>query len=287
MALFDNLSKRLLEQSPLDLFHWLRPDLKVLSARCLPTELVEEPKLVDKLFEFQIAGKKKPLFLHVEVQARWRPEMPGRMQHYFSRLSQKYENLESLLLVLMPGGGKARDYWTSESPLGKSSRHEYWLRCLWELPPEDFLRVENPGLIPLLPFTKGAKVEIVEAGLRVLKESLPEERNGELRSLLAIFGAQVFESLDWKAILRREGLMGLRVIDEMLADERDGLIQRGLEKGIRDSLLKQISKKYPTIESTKIRAKLDEIKDGGRLQSLLLQVLEDLSWDEFWQAPPA
>jgi hypothetical protein len=75
--------------------------------------------------------------------------------------------------------------------------------------------------------------------------------------------------------------MGLRVIDEMLADERDGLIQ----KGIRDSLLKLISKKYPTTESTKIRAKLDEIKDGERLQSLLLHVLEDLSWDEFWQAP--
>jgi hypothetical protein len=107
---------------------------------------------------------------------------------------------------------------------------------------------------------------------------------------LAIFGAQIFESLDWKAILRQEGLMGLRVIDEMLADERDGLIQKGLEighlNGIRDSLLKQISKKHPSVESTKIRAKLDEIKDGERLQSLLLQVLEDLSWDEFWQAPP-
>jgi hypothetical protein len=101
--------------------------------------------------------------------------------------------------------------------------------------------------------------------------------------LLAIFGAQVFESLDWKAILRQEELMGLRVIDEMLADEREGLVQ----KCLRDSLLKQISKKYPTIESTKIRANLDEIKDSERLQSLLLQILEDLSWDEFWQVPPA
>jgi hypothetical protein len=104
---------------------------------------------------------------------------------------------------------------------------------------------------------------------------------------LAIFGAQVFESLDWKAILHREELMGLRVIDEMLADERDGLLRQGHLNGIRDGLLKQISKKYPEVESTKIRAKLDEIKDGERLQSLLLQVLDDLSWDEFWQAPPA
>lgn len=181
MALFDTLSKRLLEKSPMDRLHWLRPNLKVQSARCLPTELIDEPKLVDKLFEFQIAGKKKPLFLHVEVQARWRPEIPVRMQHYFSRLSHKHENLESLLLVLMPGGGRARDYWTSKSPLGKRSRHEYWLRCLWELPPEDFLRAENPGLIPLLPFTKGAKVEIIEAGLRMLRESPPDERSGELK----------------------------------------------------------------------------------------------------------
>lgn len=147
------------------------------------------------------------------------------MFRYFTGFKDRHENLESLLLILRPGG-KPQNFYEKISPLGQPTRHQYWLRCLWEHPVEELLESGLPGLLPFVPFAKGASPERLEDALDALK-SAPICVQDELKSVLVVLGTQVFESWDWRRIIKKEGLMGLRLIDELLADQKVELLRQG------------------------------------------------------------
>jgi predicted nuclease with TOPRIM domain len=81
-------------------------------------------------------------------------------------------------------------------------------------------------LLPFVPFAKGASPERLEDALDALK-SAPISVQDELKSVLVVLGTQVFESWDWRRIIKKEGLMGLRLIDELLADQKEELLRQG------------------------------------------------------------
>lgn len=80
----------------------------------------------------------------------------------------------------------------------------------------------------------------------------------------------------------------------------DELVQKGLEKGLetglekgigqgqilalREALLRQLQRKFPSIKTTTIRSRLRRIKDLARLQVLSDRILDDLAWKDFWAA---
>ncbi len=61
------------------------------------------------------------------------------------------------------------------------------LICAWDLQGDKLVEGRVRGLLPLVPFTKGATPELVEKAAHILAG---EPRSGDLQTLLAIFSTR-------------------------------------------------------------------------------------------------
>lgn len=182
--------------------------------------------------------------LHIEFQRSGDSQMAERLWEYNLKATRQYRcPVWSVVLYLKKDGEVAESPMIRDFPIGRVvHRFDFEVIKLWELSDEELVQRGLPGLLPLLPLTKGgAKREVVED---VITRLLPLEQ--ELRSeLLTLtyglaslaFGKRKKVEQDW--LKRRFALMYdmLRETPAFQDIIREG-IEEGLEKGLEKGLVK-------------------------------------------------
>jgi flagellar biosynthesis/type III secretory pathway protein FliH len=77
----------------------------------------------------------------------------------------------------------------------------------------------------------------------------------------------------------------VEMIEQVRKEGREEALEEGREEGrlseLRSTLRDQLARKYPQIKATTITKRLKAC-DEATLRSLVLRVLDDLNWKQFW-----
>ncbi|MEM7128859.1 MAG: hypothetical protein AAF702_21170 [Chloroflexota bacterium] len=164
MADTDNPLKLLVRFCIRDFAEWLL-DSEVRHAHTLNIELTAEPTFVDQLFHVTLMDGRSTM-LHIEFQGRSsRSPMRWRMLEYMSRLANNERDLDLCSVVFYVGEGVGAKDTGEHSVRGPGNKvslsWSYQVVRLWEIPAQDLLALNRPGLLPLLGLTKLDKPEDV------------------------------------------------------------------------------------------------------------------------------
>lgn len=80
----------------------------VVTVRVDDSELASRPIRTDKLLRVVLRGQREPVWLHVEIQATWRPEVPRRTFEYWSAAHRRLDRVVSVVLCLRPAPRRGR-----------------------------------------------------------------------------------------------------------------------------------------------------------------------------------
>lgn len=233
------------------------------------SELASRPIRTDKLLRVALRGQREPVWLHVEVQATWRPDVPRRTFHYWSAAHRRMPHVVSVVVCLRPVPRRGR------------VRSEYVVRVrgrvvlafgfdvveLWKVPSS---RLRAPGLLPLLPFAFDADPMLVERGLRLLDRVRSTRRRAELQAALVTFAGAVFPEERWAAMIPKELRMKFTIFEEL---EELGRLQ-----GQRDLLTQQLRMRLGTRRSAKYLRRLkhcDDLKVLSRVATQIVRLTDD------------
>jgi predicted transposase YdaD len=191
---------------------------------------------LDKLLRLDLEDEVEPHWLHVEVQASWASDIPERVFDYWSLAYREHKRLRSIVICLKPGTkqGEPKDHHTVTEGDVEILRFRFWVVRAWEdLDAGSLLASEALGLLPLLPFTKGATPQRVEEALQRLGDVEPESRREELRAALVVFAGNAFPTIDWVARIPEERLMESATFREITRKITAEAERKGREEGER------------------------------------------------------
>ena len=127
---------------------------------------------------------------------------------------------------------------------------------LYELSPDAIMNAGAVGLLPLLPFTKGATAEMIEAAMRRVKDEAPAEQVKPLAGLLGLFTSR-FYGEDMALDMFRRLFMSTEILQEfplfrsMMAEaeargKAEGL-EQGKAEGERGLLRRALERRFGTL----------------------------------------
>ena len=231
MGDLDIAAKALLREEPGALVRLALPGRAIQAIEPDETEFQALERRMDKLLRVELVHEKEPVWVHVEVEAVWGADVPGRVFEYWSLAHRTRPALRSLVLVLRPGEKQGEPVGNYEvSVLGdRVLSFGFDVVCAWKLKAGDLLARREPGLLPLVPFAEGASAERVEEALGVLAQ---DRRSVDLQVVLAAFASQVFPAEPWFAKIGKEILMESTLYKEIKVEARrefvGDLLQRKL-----------------------------------------------------------
>ena len=211
MGALDPLAKVLLHEAPeafarLALGH----EVVIRKVRADDTELPALSRRMDRLVRVEVDGEDEPCWIHVEVQASWKSDVPRRVFEYWSMAHRRRPKLLSLVICLARGvkQGDPRGAYDVVVRGRRRLLFEFDVVRVWEdLQAEHLLANGPPGLLPLLPYTAGASEQLVDRGLRVLSEVSDDHLRRELRVALVTLAERAFTGGGWLGKIAREELM--------------------------------------------------------------------------------
>ncbi|MCW8138080.1 MAG: hypothetical protein KIT58_04155 [Planctomycetota bacterium] len=229
MGELDVAAKVLLRTEPKSLLALALPGVTLCTVRAEEAELPASALAMDKLFRVEVAGQAAP---------RWR-HMEGGRQLGLPRAQDDVRLLEPrpgalpapalVRLVLKPGNrqGAPKDAFVVLDDDGEELlRFRFGLLCAWWLDAAELLG-GPPGLLPLLPFTRGASPERVVEALRRLGTVRSRARKADLLATTAAFAGNVYPEVAWRDKIPMEILMASSFYQQILAEGE----ARGVAKG--------------------------------------------------------
>jgi predicted transposase YdaD len=160
-----------------------------------PKELAPAPQLLPDTF-YRVRVKKQECLVNIEGQTTIDPTMGRRMYEYGSRA-----DIDSGLPVLSVVLWFFQDQQGRRPPKSPYKRiidgrvvatWEFINIELYRLTPDAIMETGVVGLLPLLPFTKGATPELIEMAMRQVKEAAPAEQVKPLAGLLGLFTSRLY-----------------------------------------------------------------------------------------------
>ncbi len=202
MAEKDQGAKAVIQLRPEDYIKQALPDAEYLGP--LPTDVATEPQLLlDTLYRIRYHNIE--CAINIEVQAALDKQMPACLFQYGSRAIGVH-GLSVISVV----------FWLHKTGVVPASPYQLWVDdrpiVSWhyiniemrKLSASDMLNTRPLGLLPFIPFMKGANEQAAEQAMQRLKAQAPEEQTDTLAFSLAVFIAKVFKSEDLAlAIVRR------------------------------------------------------------------------------------
>ncbi len=298
---WDDSLRKLVRANPQSFVRWLLGEAQFIKE--LPDKLKSWKLEVDALLQTTFDGQE--MLLHIEFQTYNDSDMDERLLRYNVLIRGEYHlPVLSCVIYLLRDGNipKSPLRWTV--PTGQKVLDFYFGSIeLGELSPEELLHMDQPGLFPLLPLTKGgARREVVDTMFTGLQTSGQTELmtiGSTLASL--IFSKENAGDLEW--LHRRLHQMNniLRespFYQEILKEGREeGLeegfeegLEKGLEKGLqegklgalREVLLTVVQVRFPKLARlTKGLAAITE--DPEVLQNLILKMSTAQTFEEAQQ----
>ncbi|HEY6542642.1 MAG TPA: hypothetical protein VIZ18_16985 [Ktedonobacteraceae bacterium] len=232
--LWDRSLKRLFRAAPRDFAEWLLPGCHFI--RIVSPELDgddSEAIYSDILFEVTLNGVLA--LLHVEFQRSSDSQMAERLWEYNLKAIRQYRcPVWSIVLYLKKDGEVAQSPLIRDFPTDRVvHQFNFEVITLWELLTEELVRKGLPGLLPLLPLTRGgAKREVVEDVITGLLSQEEELRNELLTLAYGLaslaFGQRNKVQQQW---LRRRFALMYDMLRETPAFQ--DIMKEGLEKGLK------------------------------------------------------
>ena len=151
--------------------------------------------------------------LIIEMQLRYREDMPLRLRCYTGLAEEKYRLpvYPVLIVMLPPASGVTIPERYESNFLGLEARQDYRVIRLWDVPVTDILDQQLPELWPLTPLLQGGKEEtiLLRTKERLLQNALSDSSKMlvEGESELATFASFVFPL----EVIRR--IFGGRMVD--------------------------------------------------------------------------
>jgi len=226
-----------MREDPRALVRLAVPDRAIRSVRPDETEHQAIERRMDKLLRVRFAGQREAVWFQVDVEASWKADVPRRVFGRWALAHRSRKSLRTLVLVLKRGKRQGRPRSTYEvSVLGRPVlAFRFDVVCAWNLDAEDVLGTRNPGMLSLVPFTRGAEPSRVDEAFELLASQPGQE---ELQLALALIASRVFPGHDWFARIPEEVRMRFPAFEAELknvaaeaADEAiRGLIARLLRR---------------------------------------------------------
>jgi predicted transposase YdaD len=240
---WDSLMKRLVQASPQDLVSWIFPE--AIYEGELNTELQKEPIIADLIYTVKWKGRQ--VALHVEFQKRHDDHMDRRVWEYNVLTSVRTGlPVYSVVLYLVKDDAVVEPPYTIDLPSGDIIHHFVFQNIkLWEVPPEVLLKLDLPGLLPLLPLTQeGNRREVVEQ----MMSSLQQIGKTNLLALGYAFAVRLLtQEMDQQWL--KENFMSVENIFEgtWIYDE---ILQKGMTKGLEQGMKKGIEQELQALRAT-------------------------------------
>jgi hypothetical protein len=149
---------------------------------------------------------------------------------------------------------------------GSRVRFEYPVVRLWEVAAEEIL-ASSPGLIPLVPFARGASVEVVERAFRALDRVRPRRRRTALQGALALFASNVFPRRKWLERIDEEVAMKFPLLDEL-----EKKIKKELKTKLKQEVKKEVEEEVERKLAKKVERRVKEGNLAGQREVVVLQV---------------
>jgi len=233
----------------------------------------------DILFEVMLNGIQ--VLLHVEFQRSSDSQMAERLWEYNLKATRQYRcPVWSIVLYLKKDGEVAESPLTRDFPTGRVvHRFDFEVTKLWEILTIELAQKGLPGLLPLLPLTKGgARREVVEDVITGLIP-LGEEPKTELLTLAyglasLAFGKRNKVEQEW---LRRRFAMMYDMLRETPAFQ--DIMKEGIEEGkeigqleaLRQTLMHVVAARFPKlVRLAKGQAAI--IDDPDELDGLIVKI---------------
>jgi hypothetical protein len=214
MAEMDQGIKRLLQTHPGDVLELAFPGMRYLGP--LPTDVATEPQLVlDTLFRVRFQGEE--CAINVEAQSTGDPAMPRRCFEYGARASTAHDlPVLSAVVWLRRPRPAARSAYVMRVGTYRQATWRVKNIEIYRLAASEVVAAGTLGLLPLVPFMRGADEPTIESAARAIQRreraaepGLP----GDMVSLLAAFTA-LFHGEDAARALVRRMLMNTDILDE-------------------------------------------------------------------------
>jgi hypothetical protein len=295
MPKHDSIFKRLLRSFFADLLRLTVPDLA--ASLDLP-----RPVLLDKEF-FTIGGRRReldflaevsllkdggsPLLVHVEVEARARPEMGRRLWHYRHQIQAIHDrHVLSIVLYLDRGPGGVQVRTLEDDPLGPGLADFHYVAFgLAGCDPSSYLARPEPLAWGLAGLMRGGNLTRPELKLACLSRVAAAELDADRRMLL-VDCIEMYLELNPEEVTEYSALCAVRKNREvrtmeatwserMKAEGREEGLQKGLQQGLRalrKVVLSLLEQRFgPLPEET--RERVEAISSLERLTRLGSRVL--------------
>ena len=234
MAGLDVATKVLLQVAPRGILGLAFPGVAIQSVEPQESEVVAQELRMDKLFAVRVAGEQDPRWLQAEVEASWKHDVPDRTFRRWSLAQPRHPELEAFVLVLKPGARQGRPsghYLVRDRRTGEPRLDfRFGLVCAWELDGDELLARGDPGLLPLVPFARGASVARVDETLGALHDACTPAQWVELSATLLAFAGNAFPAVPWLDRLPQEILMESTVYQQI----REMALRDGRREGLRE-----------------------------------------------------
>jgi predicted transposase/invertase (TIGR01784 family) len=261
---YDNLCKRLAEESPATFAQWLL-GTNPGTIQVLKTELSLEPISADAITFLQTS--EQILHLEFQTQPTSEPPLPLRMLDYWVRLYRKYRRPIQQFIIFLQA--TTSEVVFTEEFVTETTRHRYRVIRMWEQNPAIFLN--DRALLPLAPLaeTNSPETLLTQVAAEVAKIEAIEQRRNVLAAVQIIAGLRYDKTLIQQ--LLREDIMRESVIYQDILQQgvRQG-VQQGREEGRGEGeaslIIRQLTRRFGELSPEVIQ----------RIRSLSLPQLDAL-----------
>jgi predicted transposase YdaD len=280
---WDNNSKRLLVECSQDFMDWLKRGAQSTGSR---SEALESISVEADIMHEAIMHGKRVMF-HVEFQSGPHPNMARRLLEYSVLAYRRYNcPVYSFVIYLKKCSPIPQSPLVLTLPDGKEMlRFHYEVIELCDIPYEDLMATELPGLLPLVPLAQGgAKRDVLEEIISRLIQ-LAVHPESELLFLVYGFASLAFErddDLDWldrRFAMLRDILSDSPAVQHLRKVFREEALKEGREEGreegrletLRNILSGFVQARFPTLMPL-VKEKVVQIQKPETLESLTLKV---------------
>lgn len=235
---YDNLCKRLAEESPATFARWLL-GTNPGTIQVLKTELSLEPISADAITFLETS--EQILHLEFQTQPTSEPPLPLRMLDYWVRLYRKYRRpIQQFIIFLQT---TTSEVVFTEEFVTETTRHRYQVIRMWEQNPAIFLN--DRALLPLAPLAQTNSPErlLTQVAAEVAKIEAIEQRRNVLAAVQIIAGLRYDKTLIQQ--LLREDIMRESVIYQDILQQgvRQG-VQQGRGEGEASLIIRLLTRRF-------------------------------------------
>ena len=243
----------------------------------LPQGRQREADVVAQVYTFD--GRPEIILTHIEVESRRRAVLPERMHEYYKLLSLRHRvPIYPIVVYLAAGAGGLTAEQHEERVFGEQiALFTYRAVGLPDLLADDYQEIENPLGPALSALMKPSRLGLVVQGYRSLRAMARANVDEARRALLT----NVIETYLPLKAEQQEELRQMIAAPE--AREIKAMIsvyeKRGIEMGKRESLLRQMRRKFGDLPDEVIR-RVEALKDSDELDRLSDRIFDGATLDE-------